>query len=97
MWGLPMFDLHDAAGIMDEIGACRAEHPQEYVRVNAFDSTLGVESVALSFIVDRPSEEPGFKLVRTEGPGRSVRYATVSYAVERGAEGDRYHADSRTG
>jgi ribulose-bisphosphate carboxylase small chain len=90
MWGLPMFDLRDAAGIMDEVRACREAHPQHYVRVTAFDAGHGVESVALSFIVDRPAEEPGFRLVRTEGPGRTVRYTVESYATVRGPEGDRY-------
>jgi ribulose-bisphosphate carboxylase small chain len=90
MWGLPMFDLRDAAGIMDEVRACREAHPQHYVRVTAFDAGHGVESVALSFIVDRPAEEPGFRLVRTEGPGRTVRYTVGSYATMRGPEGDRY-------
>lgn len=92
MWGLPMFDLADAAGILDEIQACRRAYPDLYVRVNAFDPTLGVESVALSFIVQRPADEPGFRLARTEGPGRSVRYTVESYAVARGPEGDRYDA-----
>ena len=57
--------------------------PQHYVRVNAFDSTHGVESVALSFIVNRPADEPGFRLERTER-ARPRRSATriVSYAVD---------------
>jgi len=38
MWGLPMFDLHDAAGVMQELMACRRAHPQRYVRINAFDA-----------------------------------------------------------
>jgi ribulose-bisphosphate carboxylase small chain len=28
MWGLPMFDLHDAAGVLQEVKACRAARPQ---------------------------------------------------------------------
>ena len=31
MWGLPMFDLHDAAGVMQEVTACRAAQPQKDV------------------------------------------------------------------
>ena len=27
MWGLPMFDLHDAAGVMLEVNACKKAHP----------------------------------------------------------------------
>ena len=35
MWGTPMFDLHDAAGMMLEVNACCTECPQECVRVLA--------------------------------------------------------------
>ncbi len=90
MWGQPMFDLHDAAGIMGELAECREAHGNEYIRVTAFDSTHGVESVALSFIVNRPAEEPGFRLDREEGPGRTQRYSMVSYAVDRNPAGERY-------
>lgn len=74
MWGLPMFDLRDVAAVLREIRACRAANPGAYVKVNAFDSTRGWETVRLSFIVARPADEPGFELSRREGPGRSVRY-----------------------
>ncbi len=94
MWGHPMFDLHDAAGIMGELAECRAEHGHEYIRVNAFDSTFGVESVALSFIVNRPATEPGFRLQREEGSGRTQRYSLVSYAVDRAPEGERYRGEA---
>jgi ribulose-bisphosphate carboxylase small chain len=89
MWGPPMFDLPDAAGVMLEVTACRKAFPRHYVKVNAFDSTKGVESMQLSFIVNRPPEEPGFRLVREEGPGRSVRYTLTSYATAK-PEGSRY-------
>jgi ribulose-bisphosphate carboxylase small chain len=92
MWGQPMFDLHDAAGIMGELAECRAAHGHEYIRVTAFDSTHGVESVALSFIVNRPAEEPGFRLDRTEAAGRTQRYAIRSYAVDHNPSGERYGA-----
>jgi ribulose-bisphosphate carboxylase small chain len=83
MWGLPMFDLHDAAGVMLEVNACRKAHPQEYVRINAFDATHGWETVRLSFIVHRPSEEPGFRLERSEDKGRTIRYTLHSYATDK--------------
>jgi ribulose-bisphosphate carboxylase small chain len=89
MWGLPMFDLHDAAGVMLEVNACRKAHPQEYVRINAFDSTHGWETVRLSFIVHRPSEEPGFRLQRSEDRGRTIRYTLHSYATDK-PPGKRY-------
>src|SRR5438105_6657996 len=34
MWGLPMFDLKDAAGVMAEVDACRKAYPNHYVKVN---------------------------------------------------------------
>jgi len=89
MFGNPMFDIRDAAGVMTEVSACRRTFPNHYIKVNAFDSTRGRESLRLSFIVGRPAAEPGFALVREEGPGRSVRYTTRAYATER-PEGERY-------
>ena len=75
MFGLPMFDLKDAAGAMADVAACRATFPEHYIRVNAFDATRGWETVRLSFIVNRPANEPGFRLVRTESEGRVQRYS----------------------
>lgn len=76
MFGMPMFDIRDAAGVMTEINACRKTFPEHYIKVNAFDATRGRESVRLSFIVGRPSREKGFSLVRQEVSGRSVCYTT---------------------
>lgn len=90
MFGNPMFDLRDAAAIMMEIRNCRKTFPNHYIRVTAFDATHTVESVVLSFIVNRPDDEPGFRLSRQEAPGRTLRYSTESYAVNNGAEGARY-------
>jgi ribulose-bisphosphate carboxylase small chain len=89
MWAMPMFDLKDAAGVMMEVNACRKAFPNHYVKVNAFDSTRGFETTRMSFIVQRPKVEPGFRVVRQEGPGRTVRYTVESYAVDR-PEGSRY-------
>ena len=74
MYGMPMFDLADAAGAMQEIDACRKTFPGRYVRVNAFDATRGWETVRLSFIVHRPAEEPRLRLRRTQAEGRVQRY-----------------------
>ncbi len=89
MHGHPMFDLDDAAGVMLELKACRAAFPRHYIRLLAFDSVRGVESVAMSFIVNRPPQEPGFQLERQEVEGRSLRYSTRGYAAQR-PEGERY-------
>jgi ribulose-bisphosphate carboxylase small chain len=91
MWGMPMFDQRDPAALVEQVRACRRAHPDEYVKVNAFDSSRGWETVRLSFLVNRPAEEPGFGLVREEGPGRTQRYTVRSYATERPA-GRRYAA-----
>lgn len=74
MWGPPMFDLRDAAGVMKEVVGCRAAFPDHYIKVNAFDSTRGWETVRLSFIVNRPPHEPGFALSRREVGGRAIQY-----------------------
>jgi ribulose-bisphosphate carboxylase small chain len=74
MWGMPMFDLKDAAGLMYELAECRKVFGDRYIKVNAFDPTLGFETMRLSFIVNRPAVEPDFKLTRAEGPGRNVQY-----------------------
>ena len=83
MFGMPMFDLKDGAGVLFELNECRKAFPNYYVRLMAFDSTRGVESIAMSFIVNRPAEEPGFGVVRQEIDGRSIRYTVHSYATDR--------------
>jgi ribulose-bisphosphate carboxylase small chain len=89
MFGPPMFDLQDAAGVMADLHEARATFPERYIRLNAFDATRGIESLRLSFIVNRPSREPGLGLERREGPGRTIRYAIRAYAADR-PEGERY-------
>ncbi len=90
MWGQPMFDLRDPAAVMYELGECRKVHAgRAYIRLSAFDSSPGWESLRLSFITDRPEDEPGFMLERQEGAGRNVRYTTRSYASDQ-PTGSRY-------
>ena len=89
MYGNPMFDLKDPAGILAEINACRKTFPQHYIRVTAFDSRRGVESLAMSYLVNRPAKEPGLRLVRQEAAGRNIRYTVQPYATDR-PEGERY-------
>jgi len=90
LWGLPLFDMPDPSSIMYEINECRKAHPNMYIKINAFDNTRGVESTGLSFIVQRPSFEPGFYLSRQEAQGRTIRYTMCSYAVQAAAPGTRY-------
>ena len=89
MFGAPMFDLKDPAGILLEINNCRKTFPNHYIRVMAFSSVRGVESPTMSYIVNRPTVEPGFGLVRQETQGRNIRYTIHSYATDK-PEGERY-------
>lgn len=89
MWGHPMFDNPDAAALVYELNECRKPHGDKYIRVLAFDATAGWESVRLCFIANRPREEPGFQLTRTEGAGRIQHYAIRAYATDKPA-GSRY-------
>ena len=90
MWGNPMFDLQDPAAVMYELAECRKVHGgRAYIRVSSFDASPGWESLRLSFITDRPEEEPGFAIERQETNGRSIRYTTRAYAADK-PSGARY-------
>jgi ribulose-bisphosphate carboxylase small chain len=41
----------------------------------------------MSFIVNRPDHEPGFRLTRQEAPGRTIRYTIHSNAADRPSTG----------
>lgn len=90
LWGLPLFDIKDASAVMYEITECRRVNPEGYIKVNAFDAVIGTESCVMSYIVQRPKEEPGFYLERTEVQGRMVQYTIKSYAAQSKPEGSRY-------
>jgi ribulose-bisphosphate carboxylase small chain len=89
MWGQPMFDIADAAGVMMEVKACRKANPNKYIKVLAFDNNRGFETIRMSFIINRPPNESGFELVRAEGPARNVNYTIRSDATEK-PSGARY-------
>ncbi len=89
MYGQPMFDLKDPAGIMMEINECRKTFPRHYIRVTAFDSTRGWETPRMGFLVNRPENEPGFEILRQERNGRSMGYTIRAYATDK-PEGERY-------
>ena len=90
MWGLPLFDIKDPAAILFEINMAKKAKPNYYVKVCAFDNARGTESCVLSFIVQRPAYEPGFKLVRQEAEGRRLVYTLESYAAGSKPDGERY-------
>jgi ribulose-bisphosphate carboxylase small chain len=75
MWDNPMFDLRDAKGVMIELIACRKAYPESYIRINAFDSARGWETVRMSFIVNRPKVEPRIGMMRTDVRGRLQSYS----------------------
>ena len=89
MFGLPMFDLKDSAAIMHEINECRKTFPRHYIKVSGYDSRYGRQTTALSFLVNRPAEEPGYRLDRQEFEDRQIKYTLHPYATERPA-GQRY-------
>ena len=90
LWGLPLFDIKDPASVMFELQEARKACAAGYIRVNAFDASYGVESCVMSFIVNRPANEPGFYLERAEGKGRMINYTIKSYSVQANPEGGRY-------
>ena len=89
MYGQPMFDEHNAENIMTALGKARQEFGDQYIKINAFDRSLGRQTMALSFIVNRPKSEPGFALERTTSTDRVQRYTLRSYALDH-PKGSRY-------
>jgi ribulose-bisphosphate carboxylase small chain len=91
MWGPPVFDLEltDADLILRDLRACREAHPHHYVKLSAYDSSLGRQTTVLSFIVNRPTSEPGFRLERADAHDRVIRYSLHLYATDEPA-GQRY-------
>jgi ribulose-bisphosphate carboxylase small chain len=89
LWGLPLFDIKDPAAVMYELAECRKANTTGYIKMNAFDASIGTESCVLSFIVNRPSYEPGFYLERTESNGRFMNYTIHAYSTNKPA-GERY-------
>ena len=97
MWGLPLFDLpvEEADQVVREVRACREAFPNHYVKVIAYNPKRGRQTTALSFIVNRPPDEPGFRLDRTDSHDRTIRYTLHPYATEQ-PEGRRYGSTAST-
>ena len=76
MWGTPLFDLpvEQADVVLREVRACREAHPDQHIKLLAYDSSKGRQTTALSFIVHRARGEPDFQLDRTESHDRVQRY-----------------------
>jgi ribulose-bisphosphate carboxylase small chain len=96
MWSPPLFDLQEdeAEVALREIRACCEAHSHLYVKVVAYDRSLGRQTSAMSFIVNRPEHEPGFRLERQESHDRVIRYSLHSYATE-APVGQRYGSEGQ--
>ncbi len=88
--GFTIFDVKDSASVMFELKEARKACAAGYIRINAFDASYATESCVMSFIVNRPANEPGFYLEREEGPARQIHYTIKSYSVQANPEGGRY-------
>ena len=84
----------DAAGAFEEVKTCREAFPNHYVKVNAYNARYTKQTTALSFIVQRPKTEPGFRLERTETTDRRVQYNMHPYAAD-DAHGTRYQSNGK--
>ncbi len=84
MWKQPNFDLEpdDASEALQEVHDCREAYPNHYIKVVAYDASLGRQTSRLSFIVNRPKEEPGYRIERTETHDRTINWTVVPYAHE---------------
>jgi len=94
LWGLPLFDLQTSGGAqaaLAEVQACREAYPGQYVKVSAYDASYGRQTTALSFIVNRPVDEPGFRLERRDGRDRQIQYTLQPYSANE-PPGRRYGA-----
>lgn len=80
MWGLPMFDAGDASAVVNEVNEARKAYPNRYIRVSAYDPSYGRQTTAMAFMVNRPEEEPGYRLERTETKDRQIQYTLQPYA-----------------
>ena len=98
MWNLPLFDLApgDAHLAMRELAACRERFPEHYIKLIAYDARYGRQTTALSFIVNRPTHEPGFRLERADRHDRTIAYRVHGYATD-APSGRRYPDGRREG
>ena len=90
LWGLPLFDIKDPAAVMYELAECRKANTTGYIKMNAFNASIGTESCVMSYIVQRPTYEPGFYLSRMEQAGRMIRYTINAYSTQGKPSGERY-------
>lgn len=88
-WDVPMFGIEDESEVLEELRKCREEHPNIYVGLTAYRSDRNRQGPMLHFIVQRPADEPGFRLERQSKNARVLSYKVNPYATEKPA-GQRY-------
>jgi ribulose-bisphosphate carboxylase small chain len=91
MWKQPEFELEedDIDTVMKDVHDCRKAYPNHYIKVVAYDSRLGAQTSKLAFLVNRPEEEPGYRLEREEAHDRTINYTLRPYVLDE-ASGRRY-------
>src|SRR5215471_7172441 len=67
-------------------GLVRADKRHHVGTVRRRTTGTSGQTVALSFLVNRPATEPGFRLGRQEAADRRIRYTTHAYLTDRPAE-----------
>ena len=54
----------DISGALADISNCTSANPNKYIKLIFFDSTRGIESCAMSFLIRRPSTEKTLTMIR---------------------------------
>ena len=82
LWGMPMFDTQDASACFHRGRGVPGGVPEPLHQGERVQRPLHKQTIGLSFIINRPTTEPGFRLDRTELNDRHVAYTMHSYAAE---------------
>lgn len=82
MWDQPWFDMEvdDVDEVLAQVNEAREALPERYIKIQCYDPSLGRQSSMLAIIVQRPSDEPGFRLERQETHDRTINYQIHPYA-----------------
>ncbi|WP_299486416.1 ribulose bisphosphate carboxylase small subunit [Acaryochloris sp. IP29b_bin.137] len=59
MWKLPLFKNPSVQDVLYEIGECRSEYSDKYIRVVGFDNIRQCQ--VMSFIVHKPGNNSGYR------------------------------------
>lgn len=84
MWKQPEFDLEedDVDTVMQDVHACRKAYPNHYIKLVGYDAQLGAQTSRISFVVNRPEEDPGYRLERQETHDRTMNYTLRPYVLD---------------